>query len=79
MRGVMGAMAVEEASKLLISIFGSSAANSCQVVSVKNKVMTLACLSTVLFQEIKTREKEIIASLNKKLGREEVERVRFLE
>lgn len=79
MRGVIGAMAIEEANKLLISIFGENARRLCQVVSVKNKILTLACLSSVLLQDIKTREREIISSLNKKLGGEEVEKMRFLE
>ena len=78
MRGVANSMAVEEANKLLISIFGEPAKNTCQVMSVKNKILTVACLSSVLEEKIQLREKEIINSLNKKLGEIVVEKIRFL-
>lgn len=79
MRGVAESMAKEEANKLLISIFGETAKNNCQAVFVKNKILSLACLSSVLEEQIKAREKEIVDNLNKKLGNEAIERVRFLE
>jgi len=78
MRGVSGAMAVEEASKLLISIFGSTARNTCQVMPIKNRILLIACLSSVLEDEIKKREKEIIDNINRKIGECVVEKIRFL-
>lgn len=78
MRGVANSMAVEEANKLLISIFGEPAKNNCQAMSVKNKILSVACLSSVLEEKIKLREKEIINSLNKKLGDMVIEKIRFL-
>ena len=79
MRGVAGAMAIEEASKILISIFGETAGNSCQVVAVKNKILTVACLSSVLEEQIKVREKEIVDNINEKLKEVAIEKIRFLE
>ena len=78
MRGVAGAMAVEEASRLLISIFGSTASNTCQVMPIKNRVLLIACLSSVLEDDIKKREKEIVNSINRKIGECVVEKIRFL-
>ncbi len=79
MRGVAESMAMEEANKLLISIFGETAKNNCQAVFVKNKILSLACLSSVLEEQIKAREKEIVDNLNKKLGTQDVEKLRFME
>jgi hypothetical protein len=79
MRGVAESMALEEANKLLISIFGETAKNNCQPVFIKNKILSLACLSSVLEEQIKARETEIVSNLNKKLGDQIIEKVRFLE
>lgn len=78
MRGVREAMTVHAANNLLISIFGETAHRSCRAMYVKNKVLAIACLSSVLAQEIKFREKEIIRSLNKKIGEEEVKKIHYL-
>ena len=78
MRGVSGAMAVEEAGRLLIGIFGEAARNTCQVMPIKNRVLLIACLSSVLENEIKKREKEIVDSINRKIGESVVEKIRFL-
>ena len=78
MRGVSGAMAVEEAGRLLISIFGSTANNTCQVMPIKNRVLLIACLSSVLEDDIKKREKGIINDINRKIGEYVVEKIRFL-
>ena len=78
MRGVSGAMAVEEAGRLPICIFGEAARNTCQVMPIKNRVLLIACLSSVLENEIKKREKEIVDSINRKIGESVVEKIRFL-
>lgn len=78
MRGVSGAMAVEEASRLLIGIFGTTARNACQVMPINNHILSIACLSSVLEDEIKKREKEIVDSINKKFGECVVQKIRFL-
>ena len=78
MRGVVGALAVEECKKMLISIFGAIARDSCEVMPMKNKTLTVACLSSVLAEEIQTREKELVSNINKKLGGRDIERIKIL-
>lgn len=79
MRQVRGALAVATANDVLISIFGEAAHHTCRAAYVKNKVLAIACLSSVLVQEIRLREKEIIRTLNHKLGVEEVDKIHCLD
>ncbi len=79
MRQVRGSLAVETANNILIGIFGEAAHRSCRAAYVKNKILAVACLSSVLIEKIKLKEKEIIRTMNRKLGVEEVEKIHFLD
>lgn len=78
MKGVLGALAVETADKILIGIFGEKAKESCRTTYLKNRVLTIACLSSVMAQEIRLRECQIIKAINEKLGSREVEKIKYL-
>lgn len=44
----------------------------------KNKVLTIACLSSSLSQELKLREKTILYKLNSEFGKDVVEKIIFV-
>lgn len=45
---------------------------------VKSRTLTVACLSSVLAQDIKLKERTIIEKLNKEMGESLVDRIRYL-
>jgi predicted nucleic acid-binding Zn ribbon protein len=78
MKGVNAARVVEEAQKILTTEFGPEILNYAAPAYYKNKVLTIACLSSSAAQEIKLREKSLLLSLNKALGGLSVEKVHYL-
>ncbi len=72
------ALALEEFNNAVKAIIGASLNNKIRPLYIKNKVLTVACLSSVLAQELKFHEKNIIASINNNLKSEIVDNIRFL-
>lgn len=52
--------------------------NKVKAVYAKNKVLYVASLSSIVTQELKFRETEIIDTINGKLGKKIVEKIRYL-
>ena len=77
-RQIEAAIVVEEATNILSKIIGKEAASRVRIMHLKDKALTIACLSSVLSQEIKLHQQELVNKLNKKFGREIVEKIRFL-
>lgn len=77
-RGVQAAMAVEKANKVICEFWGEAGERYARALYVKNKILTIACLSSSMAQEIKLREKEIVNKLNELQGEKIVEKVRCL-
>jgi len=44
---------------------------------IKNNILTIACLSSLVMQEVQYREKEIIEKINKEVGGETVRKLRY--
>ena len=59
-------------------IFGDNLGRQVRVLYFKDNVLTLVILSSVLAQEIRFRESDIILFLNNKFGQGTVERIRYL-
>jgi len=76
-RQVLAAKAVEEFDKILSEMFGKSILKKARGLHLKNKVLTMSCLSSVLTQEIYLKQKKIIKELNKRLGGEAVNVLKF--
>ena len=75
---VAATIVVEKANEVLKEIFGAESSRFSQAVFFKDKSIAITCLSSVMAQEIRLNEKQIIAGLNNKLGGVMVERVRYL-
>lgn len=64
--------------KELIRIFGEELGNQARALYYRDKTLTLAVLSSVLAQEIRFREGEILDFLDDKFGPQVVEKIRYL-
>jgi len=77
-RQVEIAMVLEEFTKVVSQMFGEKTGKKVRPMYLKNKIITVATLSSVLAQELKLNEIKIIKKINEKFGREVVERLRYL-
>lgn len=75
---VEATIVVEKANQSLAKLFGPEAIKFAQAVYFKDKTIAIACLSSVMAQEIKLNEKQIIDYTNSKLEINAIEKVRFL-
>jgi len=76
-RQIEAAIVIEKFNKILEEIFGEKILKRVRAVSFRNKVLTINCLSSVLIQEIYLKRYKIIKELNKRLGEEIVENLKF--
>lgn len=74
---VTAAIVCDEFNKVAVEIIGEKIKDKAKALYVKNRTLTLAVLSSVIGQELKLHEKEILDKLNKKAGEKVVDRLRF--
>lgn len=73
---VTAALAVESATKILQNLFPGALPSIVNPQFVKNKVLTIACKSGAVAQEISLQKQKIIKLLNNELGGELVVDIR---
>ncbi len=78
LRGISAAMTVEKANQILIKFFGEKIIDIAQAVYIKNRILSIACLSSVAAQEIKINEEKIIDEINQVAGQIAVAKIRYL-
>jgi hypothetical protein len=76
-KGVLAARGVDLGNLELANIFGSEIKNHAQATYFKNGTLAISCLSSIVAQEIKLHETEIIANINQKLASKAVKRLRL--
>jgi len=75
----VGAVVVcDQFNKIVIEILGEKIKDKVKAMYVKNNTLTVAVLSSVVGQEMKLHEQEILEKLRQKVGENKVERLRFL-
>jgi len=72
------AEAVEIAENVMNDMFGEELAKDARPLFVKNRTMTISCASSAIAQEIRINQHDIVAKINEKLGKKEVDRIRYL-
>jgi predicted nucleic acid-binding Zn ribbon protein len=77
-RQVEISMVLEEFSRAVEKILGEKSARRIKPLYLKNRVITVATLSSVLAQELKLNEDKIIKKINEKFGREIILKIRYL-
>jgi predicted nucleic acid-binding Zn ribbon protein len=79
MRQVRAAMVLEMVKEFLIKEFGDKVLDKARPMYVKDKILNIACLSSVLSQEIRYKEQDILKLVNEEFGKNTVERVRYIQ
>lgn len=79
MQQVRAAMIVERVGQFLVNEFGQTVLERARPMYVRDKIINIASLSSVLAQEIRYREQKLIESINKEFGRGTVEKIRFIQ
>jgi len=64
-------------NKLAPEILGKVIAGNAKAVYFKNNILTVECSSSLIMQEVRYREQEIIKELNQKSGGEIVEKIQY--
>jgi hypothetical protein len=76
-RQVLAARTIETFNQIIREIFGPGAAGKARAMYLRNKNLTVGCLSSVVTQEVYLKRGKIIKELNKRLGVEAVEELKF--
>ncbi|MFH1292105.1 MAG: DUF721 domain-containing protein [bacterium] len=77
-KSVSASLIVDQANQILIYLFGDEVQKHVQAVYYKNNTLTMACLGSIMAQEIKFNEAIIIEQINAKFGQNTVKKLRYL-
>lgn len=69
---------VEVAKEVIDALFGKEVGALVKPLFLKNRTLTVSCGSSTVAQEIRLRQLEIVGKINEKIGKIEVDRVRYL-
>ncbi|MEK7167132.1 MAG: DciA family protein [Patescibacteria group bacterium] len=75
---VEATMVCQEFNKIIQNIWGEQIYDQMKVISFKDKILTVAILSSILASELQLKQEEIIKKINLKFKKDTVERLRFL-
>lgn len=75
---VEASQAVVYAEEVFAELFSEDLAKHAKPLFLKNRTLTVTCSSSALAQEIRLNQAKIVESINKKLGSDEVDRIRYL-
>ena len=75
---VEAAQFVEIAEDIIKNMFDKDIAHHAKPLFLKNRTLTISCSSSVMAQEIRLNQAEIVKKINEKLGKKEVDRIRYL-
>lgn len=72
------AMVIEAFSDLLATYFGQIISRKIKPLYIKNKILTVACLSSVVVQELNFKKAEMVSSINDKFQKEAIKDIKFV-
>ncbi len=75
---IESAQIIEIAKQVLVEIFEPEIVSSIKPLFLKNRTLTLSCLSSAVAQEITLNQNQIIEKINEKIGKKEIDRLRYL-
>ncbi|PIR03393.1 MAG: hypothetical protein COV60_00580 [Candidatus Magasanikbacteria bacterium CG11_big_fil_rev_8_21_14_0_20_43_7] len=70
--------AVEIAEGVFVELFGETMASHAKPLYLKNRTLTVSCTSTAMASEIRLNQAKIVEAVNKKLKKNDVDRIRYL-
>jgi hypothetical protein len=72
------ALIIDEIKKSLVEKYGVKILPKVKPLYIKNNILTIACLSSVLIQEITLNKQEIISRINNKFQQKALKDIRFI-
>lgn len=69
---------IDKSNEVILDLFGFEQAPNASPLFLKNRTLTISCLNSTIAQEINLRQEEIVNKINDKLGKKEVDRIRYL-
>ncbi|MDP2685462.1 MAG: DUF721 domain-containing protein [bacterium] len=69
---------LEYASEALIELFGKEQAYHAKPLFLKNRTLTISCATATTAQDIREKQTEIVDKINEKIGKKEVDSIRYL-
>ena len=75
---VENAMVLETFTKVLLEVMGPKISAQVKPTYIRNRVLTIACMSSVLAQEVRFKEKKIVTEINKKLQKNVVIKLNYM-
>lgn len=69
---------VEIATKVLGEILSKELSSSAKPLFLKNRTLTVSCGNSAVAQEIRLYQTQIVEKINQELGKNEVDRIRYL-
>jgi predicted nucleic acid-binding Zn ribbon protein len=69
---------LEVAKKIFTQMFGDDGQTHIKPLFLKNRTLTVTCSSSTLAQEIRLNQATIVEKINQELGKNEVDRIRYL-
>ncbi|MFA4831543.1 MAG: DUF721 domain-containing protein [Patescibacteria group bacterium] len=73
-----GSPIIKIAQSVFEELFGREQAVHAKPLFLKNRTLTVTCSSSVIAQEIRLNQAKIVEQINNKLGKNEVDRIRYL-
>jgi hypothetical protein len=77
-RGVLSAGLVDNANIFIEENWGEEGKKLAKAIYVKNGVLVIACLSSIMAAEIRLKEQGLLNRINNKYGEMQVKKVRYL-
>ncbi len=65
-------------NELSPKILGDKLKDGVMAINVRDKILSVACLSSIMAQELRFKEKEIIDALNEKFEKEVVKKIKYV-
>ena len=75
---VEAAQILEYANSALEELLGKEQAYHARPLFLKNRTLTISCATSTVAQEIREKQTEIVSNINEKLGKKEVDSIRYL-
>ena len=69
---------IDAAESTFKELFTDEVAAHAKPLFLKNRTLTVTCTSSTIAQEIRLNQATIVEKINKKLGKSEVDRIRYL-
>lgn len=69
---------IEHAEKVIEDVLGSGCSNDARPLFVKNRTLTITCSTQEIALAVRDAQQEIVDKINDKLGKKELDRIRYL-